>query len=143
MAKIRNASDEKMKINANRAREDTAVEYPSFSFLHLTHSKKRTYEFFGKNKGEMKAMSHNLHLYLITASKKSWQQWFIEGHKTAGLETVSKSSFEDDCIRGDAPDDLLVARFGPDNKYRMIGYKSKSIFFITAFDFDFSAYDHG
>lgn len=119
---------------------------PIFSFRYLTNNKTYSFEYFNDTQGARK-VAHSLLIKLIELSSQKISDLLML-NKTQGFELIVHSSFnhtlliEGVPLRNDVK--LYIMRFNNQNS-RIIFHKAPSapnLFYIMAFDFDYSIYDH-
>lgn len=118
------------------------IDYPVFSFKHITTNKKYNINYF--NKVRDKAKAYGALFYIMDVfQNRSWLE-SMNLDKKNGFETISykELKFNPKSFDLARDDKLLIVRFKRD-KYRMIGMKEDNIFHVFGFDFNYSAYDHG
>lgn len=142
-------SKQKPKIKQSTAKEQRhCPDFPSFSFIHLTKNKNYNFEYFSKNKSELKEKQANLTKRLIEISQEPWDNW-NHRRKDIGIETLSfdQINFKPNNLELSPDEKIIVFRFSSGN-CRMLGIKGKfcstcATYYIIGFDFDYSAYNHG
>ena len=137
-----------MKIPYKRLKREEE-KFPVFIFQYLNQdSKQHSFTFFNKGKTRdvipvyESLLSKLKHLSSIPILE------LAEVGKTAAFETLPYSNFNEHLqhlfhasgIPRDAK--LTVFRFH-NQQFRMICSSNDNVFYIIAFDFNFSAYDHG
>ena len=138
-----------MKVKNKKKLKKEQVKYPVFSFQYIDLSSKQfSIEYFQKNKGlPIVSVFGSLFDKLKRISSVPILDLADTG-KVAAFETLSYSQFDQklqNLFRSVqlAPDaKLTVFRFCQ-QKCRLICSSDDNIFYILAFDFNFSAYDHG
>lgn len=118
------------------------IDYPVFSFKHITTNKKYNINYF--NKVRDKAKAYGALFYIMDVfQNRSWLE-SMNLDKKNGFETISykELKFNPKSFDLARDDKLLVVRFKR-GYYRMIGMKEDNIFHVFGFDFNYSAYDHG
>ena len=118
------------------------IDYPVFSFKHITTNKKYNINYF--NKPRDKAKAYGALFYIMDVfQNRSWLE-SMNLDKKNGFETISykELKFNPKSFDLARDDKLLVVRFKRGD-YRMIGMKEDNIFHVFGFDFNYSAYDHG
>lgn len=151
------------RIKSPKNRDIINLNYPGFvcgqdeddiliEFGHITQHSNYSYNALEEtNKTDTKAIDKLMKL-LVLISSSTWTELSHRNKKhLGGFETLSLSDFkayvwEQLPILLSEDVKLYVFRFGNEDKYRMIGYKSshcRRVLHILAFDLDFSLYDHG
>ena len=118
------------------------IDYPVFSFKHITTNKKYNINHF--NKARDKAKAYGALFYIMDVfQNRSWLE-SMNLDKKNGFETISykELNFNPKGFSLAKDDKLLIVRFKR-GYYRMIGMKEDNIFHVFGFDFNYSAYDHG
>lgn len=130
------------KEDNNRISPKQGIDYPVFSFKHITTNKKYNINYF--NKARDKAKAYGALFYIIDVlQNRSWLE-SMNSDKKSGFETIpyKELKFSPKNFTLTKDDKLLVVRFCRDN-YRMIGMKEDNVFHVFGFDFNYSAYNHG
>jgi hypothetical protein len=146
MAKYKNSTQTKTKTRHAPSFADSR-EYPVFSFQHLTSNKTYSFAYF-KNAADAKDAAHSLLEKLIELSSSKISE-LLGMRKARGFETIPQSRFNHKMSIAETPlpsdAKLYVLRFDNQN-FRLICFKAEDIsnlFYIMAFDFDYSIYSHG
>ncbi|MDU5274412.1 MULTISPECIES: hypothetical protein [Peptoniphilus] len=141
-------------INDNNivTKSGSIVNYPIFSFKHITRNNKYNIKFFKKSKDKQRA--YGALFYLIGEMQQMTWKDFIRLPKEKGMESMKSSelNFYPNDYNLTPDQKVVVIRFNR-QKYRVIGIKERipgasdkegiDIFHVFGFDFDYSAYDHG
>jgi hypothetical protein len=146
MAKHNSSTPLKSKTNQTILPSD-AYDYPVFSFQHLTPNKTYTFEYFNDVRDAREA-AHSLLEKLIESSSRKITE-LLTINKIQGFETIPHANFNNKLFIAGVPipldTKLYVMRFNKQNA-RLICFKARNVpnlFYIVAFDFDHSIYDHG
>lgn len=119
----------------------------TFSFAHITTNNKFCFKTFKNHRDELIAYRYLFEI-LEELSQKTWVE-LLSKNKFLGIETIPygeihfKASNEDNLVKNDTK--IQIMRFGPNKKYRLLGFKldNDPTFFIIGYDFNFNAYNHG
>lgn len=122
-------------------------DYLTFSLAHITTNNKYCFKTFKNQSNELKAYQYLIEI-LEELSKKTWVE-LLSNNKFLGIETMPygeihfKASNEGNLVKNDTK--IQIIRFGPSNKYRILGFKldNNPTFYIIGYDFNFNAYSHG
>lgn len=130
------------KEDDNRISPKLGIDYPVFSFKHITTNNTYNIKYFKKTREKAKAYGA-LFYTMDTLQNRSWLE-SMNLDKRKGFETIPYKAlnFSPKNFTLTKDDKLLVVRFYRD-KYRIIGMKEDNIFHVFGFDFNYSAYDHG
>jgi hypothetical protein len=146
MPKHKTAVTKAAEVNPHKVFIVGSSAYLSFSFRYITSNK--NYSLAGFKNPESKGIAHSLLVRLSELSSCKMSELLSYG-KVSGFETIPHNRFH--CkmsINGmPIPEDikLYVFRFNNQNS-RLICYKSpdaQNLFYIMAFDFEHSIYNHG
>jgi len=121
-------------------------------FQYITTNKSYNFEYFKKSRDKVEAYDEFIK-YLQRLSNYSWETISNLGKRNGGFETIEYSNFNSS-IANKLPSNkniskdtkLFVFRFGHNDDYRMVCFKSNSCYaamHLLGFDFDYSLYDHG
>jgi len=148
MTKIKTREKDIDKISGKRKTEAKCYENLAFSFQYLTTAKKHSFDYFQKDVRKSHDNYKELYKKLQEISSVRWVS-FLGRPKENGVEYIPVSNLQ---VRTNLPVDekltkdekVISIRYGRQD-YRIIGKQRSgcSIFYILAFDFDFSAYPHG
>lgn len=141
-------------INDNNiiTKSGSIVNYPIFSFKHITRNNKYNIKFFKKSKDKQKA--YGALFYLIGEVQQMTWKDFMSLPKEKGMESMKSSElkFRPNDYNLTPDQKVVVIRFYR-QKYRVIGIKERipgasekegvDIFHVFGFDFNYSAYNHG
>jgi hypothetical protein len=146
MAKHKNSTPTKSKVHHARIYGDSP-EYPIFSFRYLTSNKNYSLAYFKKD-GDGKGVAYALFEKLVESSSHKISE-LLCWNKERGFETVPHSHFYHriSIAARPLPHDtkLYVLRFNNQNS-RLVCFKDlefPNLFYIVAFDFNYSLYSHG
>lgn len=124
------------------------------SFQYITKDKRYNFDYIYKQGGNALKIIKPLFECIEAISDSTWKDLRLRGKRAVGgFETLEYYNFKD-VIANKLPSDknissdtkLYTFRFGSEDKYRMIGFKSrrcKAAMHIIGFDFDHSLYNHG
>lgn len=125
-----------------RRRGSDCDQFPTFSFLHLTTNKRHNFNYLTEQIHQTKAILYDR---LEEISQHDWKYWLSQPKKT-GLEVLpyDRMRFSPKSIQLANDENIYVFRFYQ-NQYRILGIRKEKcpVFYIIAYDFDHSAYDHG
>lgn len=137
----------KPSVKVTVSNESKPQKYVTFSFDKMLRKGDYSFEYFKKNK------SDNLQAYRDLLDKFYELSQFsmlklMQLDKKQGFELIDicklKAKLQKHCEAHQITKDSKVAIFRFSSQdYRMICQMDDNVFHVLAFDFDFSAYDHG
>lgn len=134
----------KISINSVRKRGSSCEQYPAFSFRYLTTNSTFNFDYFGKDKTAADVAAQELALRIIEVTENPYTYWSGKS-KDIGIETLPfyQLKVKPNKLETSSDDKAIVFRFHK-QKYRIIGIRLESCptFYVIAFDFNFSAYQH-
>lgn len=147
--------NKKIKFSQSPKAANSSKEYYSFSFAYLSEDSQYGIGYFGNKKSKDGFLMYQDLMRKVKCISQTPIIDILDMDKSAGLEQISIKYFStaiqhlhqimEKQERIQNTQKLIIFRFGK-QRYRMICTKDENnhnLLYILAFDFDYSAYNHG
>ncbi len=128
-------------------RNASGEERISISLRYLTKDDNYLLERFRYDRQKWIDVLAAFYNYIARITSLSWLGFSALRKNAGGYEMLPARSLKKSVLGScdEAPEKYYSCRFGNSDSYRMIGFKKASdpVFYITGFDLDYSAYNHG
>ena len=134
---------------ASLRKVDTSVSHErvSISLQYITKDIDYRLERFKNDRQEFLSSLLAFYNYLLQITSLSWVEFSLRRKTSGGYESIPAQKLKSAvrCPSIEESGKYISCRFGDGDSFRIIGIKMHSdpTLYITGFDLDFSAYDHG
>lgn len=118
-------------------------EEPTFSMKYLTNDDHYRIEHFKNDQKKLIRALVGFNTLMVNRSSSTWRHWYSLSKENGGIEHIPVKALRQ-ALRTDENTNryYLSVRFCG-SEYRLIGFKKGSVFYVTGFDWDYTAYNHG